>query len=82
MTDLDFNQIFQLATQSAQDGVYDEIEELEKWAEHKAEMEHEYWSRSAEEKRTEGWSDMVGNWAENHSVGAGIMLYLDGGEWL
>lgn len=64
------------------DGVYDEEEELEKWSEHLAEKEYEYHARSAEDKRTEGFWGTLDNWVRHRSVGAGIMLYLDGGEWL
>lgn len=64
------------------DGVYDDEEELEKWSEYQASAEYEYRARTMEERRTEGWYGMVENWNKRHSVGAGIILYLDGGEWL
>ena len=64
------------------DGVYDEEEEMEKFYAYQADQEHEFQARTKWDKQETWLWGIIGNWNRHGSVGAGILLYLQDGEWL
>ncbi len=60
----------------AWDGVWDEVEEMEKFSASLAEQEHEYQARSEIEKQDLWFWGILSGWNLNRSIGAGILLYF------